>query len=133
MIGCTSLGAVISVTLIQKISDESLVNNILIHYILNNILLTNKILLLGTLTYTPHQIGIKHIKDAGADLEAGQPLIPPVSSNRPRNYMDPGEVMPDPDLDLPDQQQTFDSVDHLIELHGHIIGMCLSPDQRCVE
>ena len=43
MIGCTSLGAVISVTLIQKISDESLVNNILIHYILNNILLTNKI------------------------------------------------------------------------------------------
>ena len=30
------------------------------------------------------------------------------------------------------QDIEFDSVDHLIELHGHIIGMCLSPDQRYV-
>ena len=24
----------------------------------------------------------------------------------------------------------FTNVDHYIELHGHIIGMCLSPDHR---
>jgi len=26
----------------------------------------------------------------------------------------------------------FDSIDHLIDLHGHIIGMGLSPDHRYV-
>ena len=35
-------------------------------------------------------------------------------------------------IDLRELSRNFDSVDHLIEMHGHIIGMRLSPDHRYV-
>ncbi|OAD58000.1 F-box/WD repeat-containing protein 5 [Eufriesea mexicana] len=57
----------------------------------------------GSKTYTPHQVGFKRIK----------------------NFKFPTRL--DPGQSLPDQ---FDKVDHLIDLHGHIIGMGLSPDHR---
>lgn len=34
------------------------------------------------------------------------------------------------DVNIEDSSKKFDSIDHLIELHGHIIGMKLSPDHR---
>jgi hypothetical protein len=37
-----------------------------------------------------------------------------------------------PEAAWANEEDMYDSVDHLIELHGHIIGMCLSPDQRSV-
>lgn len=40
----------------------------------------------------------------------------------------------DPDwLDYAAVADRFDSIDHVIDLHGHIIGMGLSPDHRCVQ
>lgn len=36
-------------------------------------------------------------------------------------------------LDYEAVQDRFDKVDHLIDLHGHIIGMGLSPDHRYYE
>lgn len=34
------------------------------------------------------------------------------------------------DIDFRELSRNFDSIDHLIEMHGHIIGMKLSPDHR---
>lgn len=33
-------------------------------------------------------------------------------------------------VNIEDLSKKFDSIDHVIELHGHIIGMKLSPDHR---
>ena len=41
--------------------------------------------------------------------------------------------VPPPEPDYSDWEAVcdqFDRVDHVIDLHGHIIGMCLSPNQR---
>ncbi len=75
----------------------------------------------GLKTYTPHQVGIKKILplkttcpvDRSASSKDG--LLPNVSDN------EAGPVNPN---------NVYDTVDHLIELNGHIIGMCLSPDHR---
>ncbi|KYQ55678.1 F-box/WD repeat-containing protein 5 [Trachymyrmex zeteki] len=56
----------------------------------------------GSKTYTPHKVGFKRIK-----------LV-----TFPRR-LDPGPSL-----------HKFDKIDHLIDLHGHIIGMGLSPDHR---
>ncbi|KAL4219185.1 F-box/WD repeat-containing protein 5 [Mactra antiquata] len=69
----------------------------------------------GSETYTPHQIGIKRIKPFHAFSEDGSRLLPNVT-NPARN------------TDTSDD--TYDDVDHLIDMHGHIIGMTLSPDHR---
>ncbi|GAB1600846.1 F-box/WD WD repeat-containing 5 [Argonauta hians] len=73
----------------------------------------------GSKTYTPHQIGIKKIQSLEAvhyenveESEDGVRLLPNVEDNQPGS------------------PHKFDEVDHLIELDGHIIGMCLSPDHR---
>ncbi|XP_063066143.1 F-box/WD repeat-containing protein 5 isoform X2 [Engraulis encrasicolus] len=60
----------------------------------------------GSLTYSPHQIGIKRIM--------------------PDQMTTCGPV-------LGEERSTdefFDSLDHVIDIHGHIIGMGLSPDHR---
>lgn len=73
----------------------------------------------GSKTYTPHQIGIKKVQS----LEA----------MRYENVEETGEgvrLMPNVEDSQPGSPLKFDEVDHLIELDGHIIGMCLSPDHR---
>ena len=92
----------------------------------------------GMKTYTPHQIGIKriHASDANNKMKA---MVAGMEASR-RNLMAQGnEPLPvdagvQADLVMPDGvdqgAEHFDTVDHLIELHGHIIGMCLSPDHR---
>ncbi|XP_006863738.1 PREDICTED: F-box/WD repeat-containing protein 5 [Chrysochloris asiatica] len=60
----------------------------------------------GCLTYSPHQIGIKQIL--------------------PHQMTTAGPV-------LGEERGTdefFDSLDHVIDVHGHVIGMGLSPDHR---
>uniref|UniRef100_A0A3Q3VVE8 F-box domain-containing protein n=1 Tax=Mola mola TaxID=94237 RepID=A0A3Q3VVE8_MOLML len=60
----------------------------------------------GSLTYSPHQIGIKRIK--------------------PDQMTTCGPVLGEERT----SDEFFDSLDHVIDIHGHIIGMGLSPDHR---
>ncbi|XP_030005640.1 F-box/WD repeat-containing protein 5 [Sphaeramia orbicularis] len=60
----------------------------------------------GSLTYSPHQIGIKRIKPDQMTTSG------PVLGEERRS------------------DEFFDSLDHVIDIHGHIIGMGLSPDHR---
>ncbi|XP_068562350.1 F-box/WD repeat-containing protein 5 [Cebidichthys violaceus] len=60
----------------------------------------------GSLTYSPHQIGIKRIKPDQMTT------CGPVLGEERSSY------------------EFFDSLDHVIDIHGHIIGMGLSPDHR---
>jgi len=69
----------------------------------------------GSETYTPHQIGIKRIKPLKAFNEDGSRLLPNVTETTYNN--DQGA-------------DSYDDVDQLIDMHGHIIGMALSPDHR---
>lgn len=84
---------------------------------------------LGCKTYTPHQIGFKQIRsvDFPKKMNLGLPLKERIARRRsaqeePRfqqNWQDYDSV-----------KDNFDTVDKLIDLHGHVIGMGLSPDQR---
>ncbi|XP_076020042.1 F-box/WD repeat-containing protein 5 [Genypterus blacodes] len=60
----------------------------------------------GSLTYSPHQIGIKRIKPD--QMTTCGPVL-----GKERG-----------------SDEFFDSLDHVIDIHGHIIGMGLSPDHR---
>ncbi|XP_072908210.1 F-box/WD repeat-containing protein 5 isoform X2 [Hemitrygon akajei] len=60
----------------------------------------------GSLTYTPHQIGIKQIL--------------------PHHMTTTGPVLGEERS----SSEFFDPLDHTIDVHGHIIGMGLSPDHR---
>ncbi|XP_063000527.1 F-box/WD repeat-containing protein 5 [Elgaria multicarinata webbii] len=60
----------------------------------------------GCLTYSPHQIGIKQIL--------------------PHQMTTTGPVLGEER----NSDKFFDSLDHIIDIHGHIIGMGLSPDHR---
>ena len=90
----------------------------------------------GLKTYTPHQIGVKRIRSHEAEHKMNMPRATATGLHGPL-------VAPGPQFDMlpPDiveqqlganQGDGFDPIDHLIELNGHIIGMCLTPDHRCV-
>uniref|UniRef100_A0A6P7H3C8 F-box/WD repeat-containing protein 5 n=1 Tax=Diabrotica virgifera virgifera TaxID=50390 RepID=A0A6P7H3C8_DIAVI len=84
----------------------------------------------GYKTYTPHQIGFKRIKPFKFPkrMELGLSLKERLILFAQRKEQSPP---PDPDwLDFDQVADKFDKVDHLIDLHGHIVGMGLSPDQR---
>ncbi|XP_056644691.1 F-box/WD repeat-containing protein 5 [Diorhabda carinulata] len=84
----------------------------------------------GNKTYTPHQIGFKRIKPFKFPkrMELGPTLQERLILFEQRKEQSPP---PDPDwLDFDKVADKFDQVDHLIDLHGHIVGMGLSPDQR---
>ncbi|KAF5300334.1 hypothetical protein FQA39_LY11191 [Lamprigera yunnana] len=88
----------------------------------------------GFKTYTPHQIGFKRIKpfmfpkrlDPGPSLKERLIL-----QERKKEQLRSSSPPPDPNwLDFDAVSDKFDKVDHLIDVHGHIIGMGLSPDHR---
>lgn len=88
----------------------------------------------GYETYTPHQIGFKRIKpfvfpkrlDPGPSLKERLLL-----HEQKKEQMRSGSPPPDPDwLNYENVADKFTKVDHLIDLHGHIVGMGLSPDHR---
>ncbi|KAL3870289.1 hypothetical protein ACJMK2_038365 [Sinanodonta woodiana] len=67
----------------------------------------------GSKTYTPHQIGIKLIRAQDCFHSTKGHLLPDVPDN----------------LHAMDREHD-DAIDHIIDMHGHIIGLCLSPDHR---
>ncbi|XP_033226621.1 F-box/WD repeat-containing protein 5 [Belonocnema kinseyi] len=84
----------------------------------------------GSKTYTPHQVGFKRIKPVNFPrrLDPG-PSLKERLERRERERE--GSPRPEPNWqDYDSVSDKFDKVDHLIDLHGHIIGMGLSPDHR---
>ncbi|XP_071097466.1 F-box/WD repeat-containing protein 5-like [Haliotis cracherodii] len=76
---------------------------------------------MGSLTYTPHQIGIKRIDSLKGDSTVGQ------------SHCGDGGVrflLPDVDENNHGVDRPYDSVDEIFDMDGHIIGMSLSPDHR---
>ncbi|PNF38975.1 hypothetical protein B7P43_G06605 [Cryptotermes secundus] len=89
----------------------------------------------GSKTYTPHQIGFKRIKPVSfpRKLDPG-PSLRERLAEREREKQNSGLPRPEPNwLVYEEVADKFDKVDHLIDLHGHIIGMGLSPDHRYVD
>lgn len=60
-------------------------------------------------------------------LDPGPSLAERIAERRERAQRPP---IPFDTVDMDSLSRSFDSVDHLIELDGHIIGMKLSPDHR---
>ncbi|CAH1785488.1 unnamed protein product [Owenia fusiformis] len=72
----------------------------------------------GVKTCTPHQIGVKRMSPDKLDLKLDRKqknILPDVEGNQQGLGAGPDH---------------YDDIDHLIDLHGHIIGMSLSPDHR---
>ncbi|KAK0092614.1 hypothetical protein PV326_001024 [Microctonus aethiopoides] len=88
----------------------------------------------GSKTYTPHQVGFKRIKAVNFPrrLDPGPSLRERLTAHRERERKRQNSgSRPEPNwLDYDAVAEKFDKVDHLIDLHGHIIGMGLSPDHR---
>lgn len=86
----------------------------------------------GSKTYTPHQVGFKRIKlvTFPRRLDPGPSLRERLAQReRERERQNSGTLYTNW-LDYEAVADRFDKVDHLIDLHGHIIGMGLSPDHR---
>lgn len=86
----------------------------------------------GSKTYTPHKVGFKRIKLVSFPrrLDPGPSLRERIAQRqRERERQNSASVDTDW-LDYEAVADKFDKIDHLIDLHGHIIGMGLSPDHR---
>ncbi|XP_026672094.1 F-box/WD repeat-containing protein 5 isoform X2 [Ceratina calcarata] len=83
----------------------------------------------GSKTYAPHQVGFKRIKNVKFPkrVDPGPSLRDRFKQKREERDQEREEVNW---LDYDSVADQFDKVDHLIDLHGHIIGMALSPDHR---
>lgn len=94
----------------------------------------------GTKCCSPHQIGIRRINYEDVawfteNIRSEGGLVQGEESSGVQDGLLPTHAPPGlPNDHEHDGQQpdAFDKVDHLIELHGHIIGMGLSPDDRSV-
>lgn len=87
----------------------------------------------GAKTYTPHQIGIKRIRDVTfpKKLDPGPSLKERIAQRRKEKEEQRNRPRVEPDWWNYDAvADRFDKVDKVIDLHGHIIGMALSPDHR---
>ncbi|XP_046999141.1 F-box/WD repeat-containing protein 5 [Schistocerca americana] len=88
----------------------------------------------GSKTYTPHLIGFKRITSVSfpQKLDPGPSLRERIAARAREKELRNAEVpIPEPNwLDYNEVAHKFDKVDHVIDLHGHIIGMGLSPDHR---
>lgn len=87
----------------------------------------------GSLTYTPHQIGIKRIKPFLFEEFVTQTasLSKRLEERRQEKERESQALVASPNWHDEDAvAPLFDTVDHTIDLKGHIIGMALSPDHR---
>lgn len=85
----------------------------------------------GSKTYTPHQVGFKRIKN----IRFPKKFVtePSLRERYAQREMERGMENSNADwMDYESVADKFDKVDHVIDLHGHIIGMGLSPDHRYV-
>ncbi|BFF93438.1 F-box/WD repeat-containing protein 5 [Drosophila madeirensis] len=87
----------------------------------------------GSKTFTPHQIGFKRIRNVyfPKKLDPGPSLKERIAAKRAAAQQQQQEPRNDPDWwNYDSVKDRFDQVDKVIDLHGHIIGMALSPDHR---
>lgn len=87
----------------------------------------------GGRTYTPHQVGFKlvHHVNFPKTLERGPSLKERIAIKKQERMLQNSEPRIEPDwLDYEAVADHFDPVDAIIDLHGHILGMGLSPDHR---
>eukprot|EP00099_Drosophila_melanogaster_P018005 NP_608989.1 F-box and WD repeat domain containing 5 [Drosophila melanogaster] len=87
----------------------------------------------GSTTFTPHQIGFKRIRNVffPKKLDPGPSLKERIAAKRAAEQQQQQTPRTDPDWwDYESVKDRFDKVDKVIDLHGHIIGMALSPDHR---
>ncbi|RWS11666.1 F-box/WD repeat-containing protein 5-like protein [Dinothrombium tinctorium] len=85
----------------------------------------------GSLTYTPHQIGIKRIKPFRFKEFVTETLTLSQRLEEKRREEESGILQMSPNWqDENVIRNYFDSVDHVIDIKGHIIGMGLSIDHR---
>ncbi|XP_065202814.1 F-box/WD repeat-containing protein 5 [Planococcus citri] len=84
----------------------------------------------GSKTNIPHQIGIKRIGQVTfpKKLDPGPSVMERIACRERANR--PYDGLYGSSSDPLRMGKNYDSVDHLIELHGHVIGMKLSPDHR---
>lgn len=78
---------------------------------------------MGEETYTPHLIGIKRIRlqDIRGEEEGAEVVGWPEGE---------GNLLPNVDQNFQGMDRPPSTIDHTINMHGHIVGMALSPDQR---
>ncbi|XP_068151561.1 F-box/WD repeat-containing protein 5 [Drosophila tropicalis] len=87
----------------------------------------------GSKTFTPHQIGLKRIRNVNfpKKLDPGPSLRERIAAKKLAEQQQQEHPRTDPDWwDYESVKDRFDQVDKVIDLHGHIIGMALSPDHR---
>ncbi|CAL4126189.1 unnamed protein product [Meganyctiphanes norvegica] len=87
----------------------------------------------GSKTYSPHQIGFKRINnfEIPTVVEQGPGLRERMMQREQLREMRNMGLFQEPNwLDFEAVADRFDTIDHLIDLNGHIIGMGLSPDHR---
>ncbi|XP_014256657.1 F-box/WD repeat-containing protein 5 isoform X2 [Cimex lectularius] len=86
------------------------------------------IFITGSKTYIPHQIGFKKIPRVNFPkvLKRGLSVKERLAKQKERSATSPGPNW----QDYNKVSDKFDRIDHVMDLHGHIIGMCLSPDHR---
>jgi len=73
----------------------------------------------GDKTYAAHQLGIKRIHSS--KTREWMAVLESENYDRQSNVR-----RTDPDYNM----HVFDVADHIVEFEGHIIGMCMSPDNR---
>ncbi|CAL7939351.1 unnamed protein product [Xylocopa violacea] len=90
------------------------------------------IFITGSKTYTPHQVGFKRIKKVKFPkrLDPGPSLRERFEQRERDRERQSSYALLTNWLDYQAVADQFDTVDHVIDLHGHIIGMGLSPDHR---
>lgn len=87
----------------------------------------------GSKTYTPHQVGIKRVRNVTFPkrLDPGPSLKERINAKKRAKEEQRNHPKEEPDWWNYDAvSDRFDKVDKIIDLHGHIIGMALSPDHR---
>lgn len=87
----------------------------------------------GSKTYTPHQVGFKRVRNINfpKKLDPGPSLRERIAAKERNRVLQNNESHVEPNwLNYEAVAERFDKVDKLIDLHGHIIGMGLSPDNR---
>lgn len=86
----------------------------------------------GSKTYTPHQIGFKRIKCITFPkvINRGPSLKERLAKRQERLLRGSVSVEESSQTNYHAVVNKYDEVDHVLDLHGHIIGMSLSPDHR---
>lgn len=87
----------------------------------------------GSKTYTPHQVGIKRVRNVvfPKRVDPGPSLKERIAAKKRAKEEQLNHPRVEPDWwNYEAVADRFDKVDKIIDLHGHIIGMALSPDHR---